>query len=542
MTKKIILMLFSVAVVVAFALLLRTGSSVDDIAAQTTVRDVISLDKGQISSFDPVDAYHANHIQIIKQIFSTLTEIDTQGHIAPGLAKSWDSQNGRIWKFRLREKVLFSADPCLQTSQEREVRAEYVKYSLQRLLSPANKSMGAVYFSNIVGSPAYVQGKAADVDGIKVIDDYTIEFDLDQVDFSFPKILSIAFASIVHPKVISCKGNDAKMSPVGTGPFSLEKYDPTVGVTLARNPEYWENDGDNAIPWASKIAIAVVSDQNASVNTLLAGKTNFLDLTPASESQIASIVQKKGIVVDRKEWTQFNFFLVNLERFPDPEQRRYLASMIDYAHVQDSVEKYGRASVGIYPRAIFPQLAEAEQQNLERNPIMKESTRKKVMLPQPLHMITFDDFLSRSVAQRIAEDFRGNGINLEVETLPFPVLVERLLAGKYDLIQLYWGPLVSEETHFLTPFLGSSFPPGGNNFNRYSNPEVDLLASKLRSMQQDEAQQTLLRISRLIHKDAPLLPLYYSIAARASDGQFDFPLHPLGYKFYKLVRPRLTKP
>ncbi|WP_310452752.1 ABC transporter substrate-binding protein [Sulfuritalea sp.] len=540
MSKKKIVGVLLIVIVAALALFLRGRSVGNDPVAQTIVRDIISLDKGQISSFDPLDAFHANHIQLVKQLFSTLTELDPQGNIVPGLAKSWQSQDGRTWSFRLREKVRFVADPCFQTDQEREVTAEHVKYSLRRLLTPATKSIGASYFSHIVGARAFIEGKATDIDGIKVIDNQTIEFHLEQPDFGFPKTLSVAFASIVHPRVIACKGDKAKMSPVGTGPFVLEKYDPTAGITLARNGEYWESDGAKSLPWASKIEISVVADQSAAVRALIAGQTNFLDLTPAAEAQISSEIQSGKFIVDRKEWTQFNFLLVNLERIPNSAQRRYLANLMNYENIQGSVGKFGRASAGIYPYAIFPRLAEAELRDLANSP--KPYAQPDIKLPHPLRMVTFDDFLSRSVAQRIAEDLRKQNIELEIESVAFPILVERLLAGKYDLIQLYWGPLFSEETHFLTPFLSRSFPPGGNNFNRYANPEVDRLAAGLRTMQPDDAQQALLHISRLMHEDVPLLPLYYSIAARASDGRFELPLHPLGYKFYKLVRPRPAKP
>jgi len=83
------------------------------------LNDILSLQQMQISSFDPSDAYHAGHIQMVKQLYNTLVDIDLDGKPVPSLAERWQSTDGKTWRFYLRQNVYFIDDLCFKTKTER---------------------------------------------------------------------------------------------------------------------------------------------------------------------------------------------------------------------------------------------------------------------------------------------------------------------------------------------------------------------------------------------------------------------------------------
>ena len=63
--------------------------------SEVVLNDILQLQQVQISSFDPVDAYHAGHIQMVKQLYNTLVDIDFNGKPVPSLSERWESKDGK---------------------------------------------------------------------------------------------------------------------------------------------------------------------------------------------------------------------------------------------------------------------------------------------------------------------------------------------------------------------------------------------------------------------------------------------------------------
>ena len=188
-------------IISAFVLLNGCGNKQKD-SGSIVLQDILQLQQAQINSFDPVDAYHAGHIQVVKQIFNTLTDIDLKGEIVPSLAKSWETLDGTEWIFKLRDDVYFANDSCFKNESERLFKAEDVKYTFERLLNKDSKSLGISYFNNLLGIDEFRRGKSSTIEGIALKDDYTVIFKLKEKDYNFPNLLSLSYTSIVKKAAI----------------------------------------------------------------------------------------------------------------------------------------------------------------------------------------------------------------------------------------------------------------------------------------------------------------------------------------------------
>ncbi|MBF0109052.1 MAG: hypothetical protein HQL76_07755 [Magnetococcales bacterium] len=228
--------------------------------------------------------------------------------------------------------------------------------------------------------------------------------------------------------------------------------------------------------------------------------------------------------------------MLNLASLPDKKVRSAISAVVDRNGLQTLLGLQGNVTTDIYPPALFPKLSRRQEISEQRH------DDDKSLRTTPLRLVAFEDVLSRAIAEQVARDARRVGLPIEIQSVPFPVLVDRLNKGDYDLLQLYWGPFYADLRHFLAPFLSKSFPPSGNNFNRYRNPAVDLLVDASQALADHDADCLFSSVRDMILRDAPIIPLYFGNLVRASNGTFAMPLHPLGYRPYKLAVPINEKP
>jgi ABC-type transport system substrate-binding protein len=502
--------------------------------SEIVLNDILRLQQAQINSFNPLDAYHAGHIQIVKQLYNTLVDIDLNGRPVPSLAEKWESIDRKTWRFHLRKNVYFADDPCFANKSERMFVATDVKYTFERLLNKASTSLGVSYFTNILGAQKYREGKTNSLKGVRVVDNYTIDFVLEKENLSFPDLLTLSYASIVKKAALEHYGEKFKQHPIGTGPFMLKGYEPDKEITLVKNKDYWERQAGQQLPCVDNIVIHLTTDDNLALLMFKNKKSDFLELSLPLLKQLETMDMPFSYKTETRENPQLNFYLYNLKTIKDENVRKAINYALNRNELQEILSEQGNIAKSLYPPAIFENLASSKE-ILNYNPEKAKAYLKNI---NSLKLVCFEDILSKSVADFIARSLKKYDILVEIESVPFPVLVDRLTKGKYDLIQIYWGPLYADVCHYLNPFLTSSFPPTGNNFNKYSNPAFDKLVIETKLLPADKRKENFLKAEDQILNDMPFLLLYFKNTIRVSNERFDMPLHPLGYRFYKFAEKR----
>src|SRR5689334_9418061 len=118
---------------------------------------------------DPHIAYETETWPMASLFYVGLVKLKDPGTPIPALAESWTiSDDGTTYTFKLRPDAKFS--------NGRDLTAEDVKWSFERLLNPATAAPTSFMFDAIVGTKEFQDGTATEVSGIKIIDDHTIEF------------------------------------------------------------------------------------------------------------------------------------------------------------------------------------------------------------------------------------------------------------------------------------------------------------------------------------------------------------------------------
>lgn len=100
-------------------------------------------------------------------VYEPLIWIDPNYNLIPWLAESWEAnEGGTVWTFHLRHGVKFQDGSDFDAAD--------VVYAFERIIDPATGSPGAGQLSILAGGR------------IKAIDQYTVQFSLDEPNAELP--------------------------------------------------------------------------------------------------------------------------------------------------------------------------------------------------------------------------------------------------------------------------------------------------------------------------------------------------------------------
>ena len=267
-------------------------------------------------------ANDASSTGVLGYLFEGLTEISwLTDWVEPGLAESWDrSDDGLTWTFNLRRDVAWhDGEPFT---------ADDVEFTFNRIIYndeiPAS-GRSAFEFPYLDGRGEWRASRM----GVAVIDDYTVEFTL-PVPFA-PFLRSMGTAvyprHILEPHVddgtfADTWGIDTDPAEIiGTGPFTIESYQPGERVVLARSPSYWMTDGEgNRLPYLDRIVHNIVEDLDAELDSFLAGESDLHGVLGEEYAELEPLQAEGDFTIHRRGpgfGTTFLGFNVNPGQSPD---------------------------------------------------------------------------------------------------------------------------------------------------------------------------------------------------------------------------------
>ncbi len=181
------------------------------------------------TTLDPALIVDVIGASIGAKLFNGLVRFDQNLHLRPDIAEKWEvSPDGKTYTFFLHPGVHFS--------NGREVTADDVKYSFERVLNPATRSPRTWVFDRIEGAQEFMKNQAQEVSGIMVNGTYIITIHLKKPFGPFLSLLSLTTASVVPKEEVEKWGADFSFHVVGTGPFMLHEWQHSQHLCLVSNP------------------------------------------------------------------------------------------------------------------------------------------------------------------------------------------------------------------------------------------------------------------------------------------------------------------
>ena len=227
------------------------------------------------TGFDPPQLSDLYSRTIVANIFDSLYEweflarpVRMRPRTAAGMPEA--SPDFKTYTIRLRPGLYFNDDPSFNGRRRELVAADYV-YALKRIYDPRWKSphLSTVEEEKILGLMELRQRAIAgkhpfeydrDVEGVRAIDRYTIQFKLGEPSPRFVENLLTDPTLVPGTAREAVEHYDDKIMehPVGTGPYKLARWVRSSLVVLDKNPNFRDLLYDEEAPAGDPVAQAAV--------------------------------------------------------------------------------------------------------------------------------------------------------------------------------------------------------------------------------------------------------------------------------------------
>lgn len=478
--------------------------------AQKILSYAISTD---VTSLDPVLQAEISPRLISAQVMETLVGYDENLKLVPLLAQSWEPlKSGQEWRFKLRDGITFHNDPCFKGTP-RKVAASDVVYSLQRMLDPKSKTLGAFTLSDVVqGANEFVEGKANSVSGIVAENDTTVLIKLTKPYAQLPARLSLAFASIIPKEAVEFYKDQWGNHPVGTGAFQFKSWDTSKGeIILQRNPSYWQPITTNL----SEVVFKVIKSDATQLTNFVQGQLDVFELSPALSNQVIDATGKlqgqfSEAKVTRPVTLITHYLGLNLKNniVKDKNFRLALNYAVDKQQlIRTVLNGLAQPSNGILAKSMLGADSNTiYAQDLEK---AKQLLKTSAYKGQELLYMTDNSTTSVAVAEFIQSQFAAIGVKIRIDKNPESVWIDKLVKGQYDIAKVYFGFDFPSPDNGFSQFITANFAPTGNNFYFYSNEKFDsLYTQSLKEVDPAKSAELFKQMNQIIRDDAPWVFLY----------------------------------
>jgi len=312
-------------------------------------RSLIVAVAGDLEGWDPATVTYYTANDMIQTLYDRLLEYEIvktpDGRMLADLTKIKGmlaekfsvSSDGLTWTFQLRKNVKFSSG--------NELTSADVKYSFDRALK-MNKGilLSMLKFAGVVSTTQTVAEEP-----------YVFKIKLNKPNPVLPHILAQAANSVV----LDSKTVEAKVTKedpfaekwlrnhvAGSGPYSLEKYEPGNQVIYAANKHYWKG-----MPKLERVIYKTVPSGPDRVMLLMGGAIDLAyDLTPLDLT--TTLKNAPGVKILSFPATSTTVFFTNnkLPPFDNVKVRQALAYAVPYEALIDKV-LYGLGKPALSPIA-----------------------------------------------------------------------------------------------------------------------------------------------------------------------------------------------
>ena len=473
--------------------------------------------QGEPTGLDPAIAWEVESNCIEKITYQTLLSYaPTSGEAGtklvgeaatevPSAANGGITADGRVYTFRVKQGVKF-APPV-----NREVTAQDFKYSIERMLkSPL--APATYFYTGITGAQAFMDGKAKDVAGIKVIDPYTLQVTLDKPDVSFLYTFTLTFTSAIPKEWVAKWGKQVDRHPLGSGPYIVQSWTPGQEIVAVKNPN-WTGDGQQ---YVDTMNFEFSSNPSTALMRLERGEVDVLgdQIAPADYLRTkADPTWGKYVVAAPQINSYYVYLRVTEKPYDNQAVRQAINYTIDTQKIQKLMAGQSVALNQVYPKGM-PGYQEGKQ-FYTYDPAKAKQLLAGAGFPSgfttTFYTHNVDPF--PKIAQSIQNDLAAVGIQANIK--------------QYDRAT-YWNLVEEASSHFgigLTDWImdypdpsdwiGPLYTSPGNgsaNLAWYQNPQVDSLyeASK-GELDPVKRIDMFKQMQDIIMADAPLVPLYQSV-------------------------------
>ena len=506
----------------------------------------------KIKGMDPIYANDLYSGEAVARVYEGLLSyhyLKRPFVLEPNLAQEMPEvkDNGLVYIFKLRKGVLFHNNKCFEGGKGREMIAEDVVYSFKRTAAGPRALGWWMVDGKIAGLNKFrkevIAGKTtfdSPIEGIKALDRYTVQFKLARAFPQFLYALAMPFFFVVPKEAVEHYGEEFINYPVGTGPFTLDKFRHTNRIVWRKNPTFRKKffpregeaqDGPNGLlvdagkelPLVDKLVAHInvesqprwLSFQAGKLDKLNIPKDNF-DSAVTPSKDVTPAMKEKGIRLDITPSLDVSYtaFQHTNKLFSNVKLRRAMS----LAYNSGQSDKLFYSSTALPAQSIVPPGIAGFVQGFKNPWVGPNIEKAKKVLTEAgypggkgLPEITLDISFS-TVSRQIGEFFKKQmeliGVKIRVTTNPWPELLKKIQTRQTMLHSLSWSADYPDAENFLQLLYGPNQTPGANGSN-YNNKKFNQLFEQARVLQHSPQRTKL--YEQMYHLAADQIPWIYGV-------------------------------
>lgn len=447
-------------------------------------------------SLDPALSTDVPTGESVTLLFDNLTQFNPDGRLVPGLAKRWwPSPDGRVWTFRIRRGVTFHDGEPLD--------AKAIMASMVRALQMRSVGGRVWPLLPIEGADAVANRATDSLAGLRIVDDSTLRFTLDEPLNIFPKLLAMPVAAIVPTPT----GPDFGTHPVGSGPWKFVSWSHDDLLVLARNDDWWGTP-----PLSDTLRIRIIPEAFTRAAEYESGRLSVVEVpygeTRRWERDHAAELQKRASMIAI-------YVAINTTHEPltDVRVRRAINMAVNVPVILRQVMQ-GR---GVLAASSIPPGLDGFDSTLARYPFDPDSAR--TLLAAAGHADDLELTLYRStraefarIAQAIQADLARVGVKVDIVERDASTARAAARRGEADLFLSDWWADYPDGENFTFPLFHSANAGTGGNYAFLADSALDRILVRARTTPDSLEKVKLLRqIDHRVHDLAPWLFLWFPL-------------------------------
>ncbi|MEW6467550.1 MAG: ABC transporter substrate-binding protein [Bacteroidota bacterium] len=478
-------------------------------------------ESGKWSNLYPLQAFDFTSVRIVTQVYEGLTAYNPENlNIELRLAEKTEVDVDKtIWTLYLRKGIKFHTDGCFGKEGTREMNAYDVKFCFDKALNP-----GAFNYYYEVVKDLFKGGD----EGVKVINDYCIQFVLNDSNTDFLHILTLPCFYIYPKEAFDKYGEDMQFTCVGTGPFRIAEAQSDL-IQLKKNKNYWrKGKAGKKLPYLDIVNIYMDNEAIKTEKAFIEGEIDFCFITAPNTQflDVNNTLKNEYAGSQLQTAASHAIFYYGFQHFSEPfkskKVRQAFISAIDREKLIISLLG-GRANLLI--GAVPSGLPGYDNSKLKSQPFDPEKARQLLAEAGYSNGKDFPKIKLRMygggdrnilMAQFMQNALKENlNIDIEIVTSTFSQHLDQVESGKSQFWRSSWIPDHPLPIEYLKLFHSKTVPDSLSkrsyvNTVRYINPDFDkLLTLAAETKDPDSRNNYYIQAEQLLIEDAVILPLFY---------------------------------
>lgn len=444
-------------------------------------------------------------------VFDGLITNNEKGEPIPNVAESYEvSEDGKTYTFKLNKGIKFT--------NGQELTAKDVAFTFTSICDPGYDGPRMDAVNNLVGYEEYNKGDAKSVEGIKVIDDYTISFTNKNTDAA--GIWNFGYGIMPESVYKFEKGNfqavkDKLLQPVGSGAYKFVHFKPGQEVKFEKNADYWK--GEPKIPYV----VMKVTNAQTLLQELMAGTVD-IDRVGAKPENIDPLKQAGFLNLDLYMGNTYGYMGLNYgsDKVKDPKVRQALLYGLNReGFMQSYYQGYGQVyNSHILPTswAYNPDVPKYEYNPEKAKELLDEAgwkdtngngVRDKDGVELELQWLTYtgSKYID-ALIPIVKQSWEQIGVKVTPELMEFGTMMDKVNNRKYDIFNGAWNLSIDPDPSGI--FAISQDVPGGFNNIGWRNEEADkLLKEGKGTTNQEERKKAYAEWQLKFSEDVPYILL-----------------------------------